>query len=128
MGMDLRESDDSDVEDDDGNENENGNANGNGNNNDANEFDIFALNNVNMGTGSNVNVNGYDMGFGAGFDSVVSQNGQNGNEMGQDWNDNSNDKGIVQRINILQERAKDGIEKLVDNKAYTAENPSMGDL
>ena len=35
---------------------------------------------------------------------------------------------IDDKISSLQNKAKDGVEKVVDNKAYTTNNPSMSDL
>ena len=74
------------------------------------------------GMGVNVNTSSYNMGFGAGFDdrgpNVVT------NDDSGDNNNNGNE--IKTRINELQEKAKNGVERLIENKTYTVDNPSMG--
>ena len=117
-----------------GDEKENGNENGNGNGNenesvgdvdDVDDDDVLGVNGG-LGTGNinssnsggtlgvkldifemnGIDVSKYNMGFGMGFDN----------------------KTIDGKINELQNKAKDGVEKVVDNKAYTINNPSMADL
>ena len=130
--MNINESDDSDIENDGNNRNDgyngyDGNNQGGGM---GNDFDIFALNNMSMGGNLGTNINKYNMGFGAGFDS--SGNHGDGDEdengSGNEKNNNNDNNDMDHRINELQERAKDGVEKLVDNKAYTKSNPSMGKI
>ena len=50
------------------------------------------------------------MGYGMGFDNIQT------------------DQQIDKKINSLQQKAKDGVENAVENKAYTTNNPSLTEL
>ena len=57
-----------------------------------------------------VNVSKYNMGYGMGFDNVQTE------------------QQINRKISSLQKKAKDGVEKVVENEAYTTNNPSLTEL
>ena len=92
----------------DGSDGKNGNANVNGS-----ELDIFKINGISDTGIPSIDASKYNMGFGMGFDA------DNGVE---------NNNSIDGKIDALQRKSKSGVEKVVDNEAYTANNPSMAEL
>ena len=53
---------------------------------------------------------------------------ENPNELNYNTEDstNSDENGLAERVGMLQQQLKQDISNVVDNKAYTADNPSMG--
>ena len=77
------------------------------------ELDIFKINGISDTGIPSIDASKYNMGFGMGFDA------DNGVE---------NNNSIDGKIDALQRKSKSGVEKVVDNEAYTANNPSMAEL